>query len=162
LAWLGPIAELLDELEVRWVLAGALAADRYRAEPRYTTDLDLLITWSDAIPGALESFDYDVRTMADPGSHPHLLMLRSSRERIDLIVAVVPYQELAIERGVAEHVLAIEDVVVHKLIAWRRKDRDDIRSILEAGHSLDEAYIAEWVGAWEVTDRWAEAQSWRA
>jgi hypothetical protein len=161
LAWLGPIAELLDELEVRWVLAGALAAERYRAQPRYTTDLDLLISWSDRIPGALEPLDYDIRTMADPGSHPHLLMLRNSRERIDLIVAVVVYQELAIDRGLAEHALSVEDVIVHKLLAWRRKDRDDIASILEAGHALDEPYIDEWAEEWEVTDRWAEAQGWR-
>lgn len=52
LGWLGSIAELLDDLGVPWVLAGALAADRYRAGPRYTADLDLLVTWDERTRGA--------------------------------------------------------------------------------------------------------------
>lgn len=159
LAWLGSITEVLDGLGAPWVLAGALAADRYRAGPRFTTDLDLLIEWDDRLPTAIEPLGHDVRVMADPDSHPHLLMLRSETERIDLIVAVVEYQELAIRRGLADHVLTVEDVIVHKLIAWRAKDRDDISSILAADPDLDEAYIDEWTAAWEVADRWAEART---
>ena len=44
---------------------------------------------------------------------------------------MVEYQRVALRRSV-DHVLTAEDVIVHKLIAWRLRDRDDIRSILEA------------------------------
>jgi hypothetical protein len=159
LGWLGSIAEVLDDLGVAWVLAGALAADRYRAGPRYTADLDLLVAWDDRLPGAVATMGHEVRVLSDPGAIPHLLRLSSPSERIDLIVAVVEYQRQAIERGLADRVLTVEDVIVHKLIAWRLKDRDDIASILAAGHRLDEAYIEEWAVAWEVTDRWAEARA---
>ena len=51
-------------------------------------------------------------------------------------------------------------MIVHKLIAWRARDRDDIRSILDAQHELDEAYIARWAAEWDAGARWEEAQSW--
>ena len=159
LGWLGSIAELLDDLGLPWVLAGALAADRYRAGPRYTADLDLLVTWDERLPEAATELGHHVRAMADPGSPPHLLRLASPTERIDLIIAVVEYQRLAIDRGLPDHVLTVEDVIIHKLIAWRLKDRDDIASILSAGPDLDETYIDEWARAWEVADRWAEARA---
>lgn len=157
LAWLGSLAEALDDLGVGWVLAGAFAADRYRAEPRFTVDLDLLVEWDDRLPATFTDLGYDVRTMADPGEAPHLLRLARPTERIDLIVAVVEYQRLAIERGRADHVLTVEDVLIHKLIAWRGKDRDDIASILATGPRLDEAYLDEWIAAWQLGDRWSEA-----
>ena len=39
-AWLASIAEIFDRLGVDWTVVGALAANRYRATPRFTTDLD--------------------------------------------------------------------------------------------------------------------------
>lgn len=47
---------------------------------------------------------------------------------------------------------------MHKLIAWRPRDRDDIASILEAGHVLDEQFIERWAGEWDVLDRWDQAR----
>ncbi|MGH9185119.1 MAG: hypothetical protein ACRD0U_04780 [Acidimicrobiales bacterium] len=86
-------------------------------------------------------------------------MIRGKDDQIDILFPVVDYQELALERGVENgNVLTAEDVIVHKLIAWRRRDRDDVDSILEAGHGLDEAYIEHWAEEWGVTDRWREAR----
>ena len=45
-------------------------------------------------------------------------------------------------------------------LAWRLRDRDDIRSILEAEVPLDASYIEEWASAWDVADRWVEARRW--
>jgi hypothetical protein len=53
---------------------------------------------------------------------------------------------------------ALEDVIIHKLLAWRSRDRDDIASIFAGGTELDEGYIDGWVDAWEVRDRWEEAR----
>lgn len=139
-------------------MAGAVAAAEYRAEARFTTDLDLLVEWDEGLPAALMDAGYSVRLVADADSSPHLLMLQDGSERIDLIVAVVPYQRTAIERGRPSRVLTAEDVIIHKLIAGRPRDRDDIRSILAADTELDEAYLAEWCDAWGVADEWARLQ----
>ena len=47
-------AEILDRLGVRWALIGALAALRYRATPRLTTDADIL---SERVDGLIEAFE---------------------------------------------------------------------------------------------------------
>lgn len=78
-------------------------------------------------------------------------------ERIDLLLSTVHYQDLAIDRGREQHVLTVEDVIMHKLIAWRPRDREDIASILAAGHELDLDYIEHWAREWEVLDRWKDA-----
>jgi hypothetical protein len=59
-------------------------------------------------------------------------------------------------------VLTVEDVLVHKLIAWRARDRDDVRSILWTGLVFDRDYVDHWATEWMVEDRWREALSWRA
>ncbi len=159
--WLGSVAAELDRLACPWVVAGALAAFRYRDSPRFTTDLDLLVTWDVEIPAAFEALGYSVRQIASPGEGPHLIVLTRDKERIDLIVAVVDYQDLAIRRGELEHVLTPEDVIIHKLIAWRPRDRDDVASILAAGHDLDREYIDHWASEWDVADRWDKATTGR-
>jgi hypothetical protein len=78
---------------------------------------------------------------------------------VDVIVAETDYQQIARARASDGHI-SVEDVIVHKLIAWRGRDQDGIRSILEAGHPLDRDYIARWAAGWEVSDRWAKAQTW--
>jgi len=78
---------------------------------------------------------------------------------VDWVVAgaVADYQRLAIQRGFGAHVLTPEDVIVHKLIAWRPRDRDDIEVILSAGLTLDHAFIEQWSQEWDVLDRWRSA-----
>jgi hypothetical protein len=83
-------------------------------------------------------------------------MAKRGNERVDFIIPTVAYQELAIDRA-RGHVLTVEDVLIQKLLAWRARDRDDVRSILAAGHELDTAYIEEWTTFWDVSDRWREA-----
>lgn len=73
------------------------------------------------------------------------------------MVASVEYQRLALQRGLGAHVLTVEDVIIHKLIAGRARDRDDIASILEARLELDLNCIGRWAREWEVSDRWKSA-----
>ncbi len=83
---------------------------------------------------------YEVDVIADAGELAHLLRWHRGAEAIDILLAVVEYQRVALAR-VHDHVLAVWDVIIHKLIAWRQRDRGDIRSILEAGADLDRDYL---------------------
>jgi hypothetical protein len=150
---------ILDALNAPWVTIGALAAERYRASPRTTTDADLLVVWNPELPRRLEASGFELRVSYDD-SEARLIRARRGTCSIDLIVAGTDYQRLAISRGIGG-VLAVEDVLVHKLIAWRPKDRDDIRSILSTGRPLDDVYVDHWSHEWDVDDRWLEAKSWR-
>lgn len=152
----GGLPRLLDEVGVRWCVAGALAAMRYRATSRMTDDVDLVVEWDAALLDVLQEAGWDVTVAADPGEPPHLV--RARREiNVDLLVAQTEYQSRALDRAV-DHWLTVEDVLVHKLIAGRPRDRDDIAEILATGITFDEGYVDRWSAAWEVTDRWREAR----
>ncbi len=153
-SWLGSVAAVLDRLGVEWVVAGAVAASTYRVYPRFTSDLDVLVTWHEALIESFESEGYRVKSFADPGETPYLLVLTRADMRVDLVVATVDYQFEAIRRGRGARVLTAEDVIVHKLIAWRPRDRDDVVSILANVATLDHAYVERWAEEWGVTERW--------
>jgi hypothetical protein len=158
------LGEVLASLGIRWVLIGALAANRYRVTTRLTQDVDLLLAGAgpgiDALERALKEAGWAVRR-ASPGGE--VLRLRHPRlGAADLIVAGTEYEQRAIARARREAlapgadvlVLAPEDVVVMKLIAGRAQDVADIEAILAARVPLDEPYIAEWAEVWGVADLW--------
>lgn len=153
-------AEVFAEVGADWALIGALAALRYRATPRLTVDADFLASSTPELAPAFRSRGYDVAEVADPDEDPHLLVVRGNGDVIDVLLAVVEYQAEALRRAV-DHVITVEDVVIHKLIAWRPRDRNDIASILDAGHPLDEPYIEAWAQHWDVTERWRQARASR-
>jgi hypothetical protein len=137
-----------------------LAALEYRTEPRLTTDLDLLVEPVDGIADAFLAAGFHVQAIADPGDPAHLLLVRGNGIRADLLLVEVEYQQVALDRS-AQGVITAEDVIVHKLIAWRPRDQDDVLSILRSGRSLDEEYIEYWAGEWDVSQRWDEARRGR-
>lgn len=53
-------------------------------------------------------------------------------------------------------VLTVEDVIVHKLIAGRPRDIDDIRSIRATGIALDHHYVEDNARQWDVFSRWSD------
>jgi hypothetical protein len=162
------LGDLLDTLRIRWVLIGALAANRYRRSPRLTQDIDLLL--ADTGPGldpletALRSAGWEVQR-ASPEAE--LLRLRHPEHGIaDLLFAGTDYQHEAIRRarsesfddGASARVLTAEDVIVHKLIAGRTQDLADIEAILAAKLPLDESYIEHWATFWDVLASWRSLQ----
>lgn len=149
-------AEVFERADVPWALVGALAALRYRATPRMTVDADFLARYEPRLVDAFRADGYDVTEVAEPGEPPHLLVVRGRGDVIDVLLATVEYQDVSLARAV-DHVLTIEDVLIHKLIAWRPRDRNDIASILDTAPVLDHAYLDEWVEAWELEERWREA-----
>jgi hypothetical protein len=161
---LSDLAALLRELGIRWALIGALAANRYRASPRLTQDVDLLL--ADAGPG-IEALDAAVRErgwqVQRASPEGELLRLRHPELGVaDLLIAGTEYQQESLRRarvepiggGETAPVLTAEDVIVHKLIAGRFQDLADIEAILSAGTPLDDAYVVRWAAFWEVLDRW--------
>jgi hypothetical protein len=69
---LAEVGALLDGLGIRWAVFGALAANVYRAETRFTQDLDLLLhDPAAAIPSieeALRATGWEVRRAIPDGT----------------------------------------------------------------------------------------------
>ena len=152
-------ADYLRSLGGEVALIGALAALRYRSQPRETTDVDFLIREMLDLPARLEADGYEVKVVAEPGdSEPYLVFLRGNGVRVDIMAAQTEFQRSALDRAV-DGIITVEDVIVFKLLAWRARDRADIDSILAAGHDLDKGYIEHWADEWQVTDRWVQSLS---
>jgi hypothetical protein len=158
------LGSLLDGLGIRWVLIGALAANRYRITTRLTQDVDLLLAGVgpglERLERELAAHGWSVRR-ATPGGE--ILRLRhADLGAADLIVAATDYEAVAISRareedlalGRAILVLAPEDVIVLKLIAGRAQDVADIEAILAANPTLEERYVENWAEFWGVLDLW--------
>lgn len=141
---------------IETVLIGAHAANLYRVEVRHSVDVDFLVSSLEGVAEILESEGFSLRVVTDDGA-PYMIAARRGSVAVDLLLAETDYQRLAIERG-TNGVLTAEDVIVHKLIAGRARDVDDIASILATGLVLDEAYIATHAEAWGVLDRWRTAR----
>lgn len=153
--------ERLRALGFEVVLIGALAALRYRLTPRVTTDIDFLARSLTGLGAALRAEGLQVTEMAEPGEEPYVIFARGSGWSVDVLGAETEYQRLALDRAV-DGALSVEDVIVHKLIAGRPRDRDDIDSILATGIALDVDYIASWAEVWGVGREWVEATARRS
>ncbi len=100
---------------------------------------------------------YEVKEMAEPGGTPYVLFIRGDGIRVDVLLAETDYQRQALDRAEGPFI-TVEDVIVHKLLAWRARDRDDIAEIFAGGVAIDENYVERWADEWQVRDRWEEAK----
>jgi hypothetical protein len=77
---------------------------------------------------------------------------RKSGTRVDFIFSFSPYEKQAIER--AKNVklgrslvrfTSLEDLVIHKVIAGRARDLEDVKSILLKNPKYNSVYIEKWL-----------------
>ena len=146
------LRQLLADNGITTVLIGAHAANRYRLEVRHTLDVDFLASSLAGAAEVLRSAGCTVREVSEDGE-TYLLSARHDSTVIDLLLAETDYQRSAMARAV-DGVLTVEDVIIHKLIAGRPRDLDDIRSILSTDREFDETYILENTRQWDVIDLW--------
>jgi hypothetical protein len=77
---------------------------------------------------------------------------KKSGIRVDFIFSFSPYERQAIERGkdiklgrTLVKFASLEDVVIHKVIAGRARDLEDVKSILLKNPKYDSVYIEKWL-----------------
>lgn len=158
MAWsAADLRNLLTEHGITTVLIGAHAANRYRLEVRHTVDVDFLASSLTGAADVLRSVGCTVREITEDGE-TYLLSARIDSTVIDLLLAETDYQRGAMIRAV-DGVLTIEDVIIHKLIAGRPRDTDDIQSILSTGREFDESFVVENAQQWGVEARWSEVRT---
>jgi hypothetical protein len=162
-AFLHRLGELLDESGLDAVLIGAQARNAW-AEPRATFDFDLLARADAAAYGRFRQLLLAAAARVEreqgitaPSGPDFARFIVDTGEAVDLQAAKTEYQELVLARGVQLdaaqplRVASVEDLIVLKLIANRRKDQDDL---FELGRrdGVDWGYIEHWTEVWQVTD----------
>ena len=84
----------------------------------------------------------------------HVLPFQSSHTnlRIDISFTDSPYEKQAIERGedvlieqVPVRFASVEDLIIHKVIAWRGVDQQDVRGILLKNPQVDLDDVRHWL-----------------
>ena len=129
-------------------------------EPRLTKDIDVTLGMGVAelnrLKAVLPRIGLEILVEDEVQFVEKTLVLptreRRSGIRVDLILSFSPYEKGAIGRaknirlGKSEVKFASpEDVIIHKVIAGRPRDLEDVKTILLKNPGLDSAYIRKWL-----------------
>lgn len=149
----------LQSRRIPYMLIGGQAVLLY-GEPRLTRDIDItlgvdvdklqdIISLADKLmlkilPEDVEKF---VRqTMVLP------LLHEKTGIRVDFIFSFSPYERQAIERAKKVRLMdqdvcfaAPEDVVIHKILAGRPRDMEDVAGILQRMPDMNFTYMRDWI-----------------
>ncbi len=158
------LAEALDNAAITYMLIGGQAVLVY-GEPRLTRDIDLVLGLTpDALSRILnltqeldlhvlveDQQDFVHRTWVLPTLHT------ATGLRVDFIFSWTPYEQQALGRarellieGYPVRFAAPEDVIIHKILAGRPRDLDDVRGILRK-QALDIPYVRQWLKQFEAS-----------
>jgi hypothetical protein len=145
-------------------------------EPRLTKDIDITLgvglerlSEIRAIVDRLR-LEYVTDNVDDFAKETMVLPVidRKSGIRVDLIFSFSPYERQAIERAreislgrTKVRFAGLEDVVIHKVIAGRPRDIEDVLSILAKNPSFDPHYIEKWLGEFDAALETGYGQSFR-
>jgi hypothetical protein len=153
------IALQLKKTSIPYMVIGGQAVLLY-GEPRLTRDIDITMGIGvDGLDGVkkiiriigLKSLvekekEFVERNMVLP------TIDKKSGTRVDFIFSFSPYGRQAIERAKDVKLgrsfvrfASLEDVVIHKVIAGRARDLEDLKSILLKNPKYDSAYIGKWL-----------------
>ncbi len=157
------IALGLEQRQIPYMIIGGQAVLIY-GEPRLTRDIDVtlgvgperladLLAFAEASAWRLlveTPQEFVQTTLVLPCLEPQ------SDIRIDFIFSHSAYEQQALKRvrrveigKAAVCFAAAEDVIVHKIIAGRPRDLDDVRSILLKNSGLDRGYIHHWLAEFD-------------
>lgn len=165
-AALEDVVAVLADAGIDYVLIGGLATG-FRARPRYTNDIDLLLDVPlVALPSVLDrlrelGFEFDTRQVVEEFTRHHMAVLWRDGVRLDWLKPVLPAYRHVLERAAVEpgptgsiRVATAEGLILLKLFAFRLQDQTDIEALVSANRdALDLDWIKqEWQTVFDMHD----------
>ena len=162
-ALLERLAQALEQRSIPYMVIGGQAVLLY-AEPRLTRDVDVTLGLPVArLPTLLElvaELQLTVRVQSPVEFVGQTMVLpcedAASSIRVDFIFSSSPYEAEALSRvnrvrvgGCEVRYASVEDLIIHKLVAGRPRDMEDVRSILLKNPGYDRAYVQRWLADFE-------------
>jgi predicted nucleotidyltransferase len=153
------IARELRKASIPYMVIGGQAVLLY-GEPRLTRDIDITLGVGleglNKIRGMVKGVGLKILVKKDREFVEKNMVLptldKRSGIRVDFIFSFSPYERQAIERGKdiklgrsTVRFTSLEDLVIHKVIAGRARDFEDVKSVLLKNPEFDSAYIMKWL-----------------
>ena len=159
------IAWALDLAKIPYMIIGGQAVLLY-GTPRFTRDVDITLgVDTDTLPTikkvckklGLKILPKNAKNFVDDTRVLPAEDIKSNI-RIDFIFSFSIYEGQAIKNAkkvfinnYAVHFASPEDIIIHKLIAARAIDIEDVKNLLTKNRGLDIAYIRKWLNEFEQT-----------
>lgn len=149
------LAKLLEQHAIPYAIIGGLA-NLVWGTPRLTRDVDVTINLPDPKLGHVLQclapvFRARIKDAAEFALQSRVLLLEHAPSGIpvDVVLATLPYEEQAIARGRpitlsggVVQVCRAEDLILHKIVSDRTRDREDIRGIIKRqGSGIERSYL---------------------
>lgn len=153
------IALGLENVGIPYMVVGGQALLLY-GEPRLTKDIDVTLgVGPDRLDNVLEQiaqWGWQVRVESPADFVRQTFVLPcldpDSNIRIDLMFSFSAYERQAMDRaqtipiGDAQvRFASVEDLIIHKIVAGRPRDLEDVRGILLKKPPLDTPYVRRWL-----------------
>jgi hypothetical protein len=153
------LGRVLQHANIPYMVIGGQAVLLY-GEPRLTRDIDITLgVTPDRLPDILsvaKEIGLNVLPESPQAFVEKTMVLPCADEksgiRVDLIFSFSPYERAAIQRARAVSMdgqdvvfASPEDVLIHKMVAGRPRDLEDVRSIVIRNSELDLEMIRRWL-----------------
>ena len=160
---LADLARVLDAAGLPYMVIGGQAVLQY-GEPRLTRDVDITLGVApDRLGDVIDAVGpLGLRPLVEPeGFVAETLVLPCEESttgiRVDLVFSFPGYERAAMDRtnpveirGGVVRFASVEDLLVHKLVAGRPRDVEDVRGILLRQPGADLDYVRRWVAEFDT------------
>ena len=157
------IAGAFKRENIPYMIIGGQAVLLY-GSPRLTRDIDITIGIdTDQFP-LVEKLCQKLKLKMLPqdpqrfAQETHVLPVEETilKVRVDFIFSFTPYERQAMKRakkvlidGYSAKFASVEDIVVHKILAGRAIDLEDVKNILLKNRKIDFKYIKQWLSEFD-------------
>lgn len=160
---LSKISKELEERKIPYMIIGGQAVLIY-GEPRLTKDIDITLGVSPKELSKIESLSTKLKLkvlVENPKDFVKKTMVLPVEDEktgisIDFIFSFSEYEKQAIKRANPVEILktrvkfaSLEDLVIHKIIAGRARDLEDVETMILKNPKYDEKYIKKWLNKFD-------------
>ena len=162
---LNKIAKELEKHKIPYMVIGGQAVLLY-GEPRLTKDIDITLDMGiegyPEVSKVVENLFFKILVDNPEEFIKKTMVLPTIEEKsgikIDFIFSFTPYEKQAIGNAIDVKIsdkmvkfATLEDVIIHKIIAGRARDIEDIKAILLKNPDYNTKYIYKWLNDFDTS-----------